>query len=269
MTNQRKNPPLSDEFRSYTGVGRKKTQMGYVYILVPSHPAATKAGYVMEHRLVMEAHLGRYLTGVEEVHHLNEAKDDNRIENLRLFPNRSSHLHFHHLQTAKRYDPAVVLEVLAAAGDPGRSVRSVESISPPTVARICEAAGVEWVSASRKVFSDELVHELLQECSPAQAAKILGVKIEWLYRNHPDKIRKRNRPGFLDENREEISNLSKTHTLREIASQYGTNRQSIAAALARWGVSLDESAVRDKKSRATRLRKRNFSGQFGANQVLL
>lgn len=262
MTNLRKTPQKNFEFRCYMDEGKKKTQMGYVYLHVPNHPAATKAGYVMEHRLVMEQHLGRYLTGVEEVHHINEVKDDNRIENLLLFQSRSSHLHFHHLQTAKRYDPAVVKEVLEAAGDPDRSLGSVGSISPPTVAKICRAAGVEWVSASRKVISEELVCEALQGRSIAQAAKILGVKNEWLYRHHPDKIKKRNSPGFLDTHREQISTMTKSHTLQKIADLFGSNRQSVAAALARWGETLDESAVRDKMSRATRQRTRNSSGQF-------
>jgi hypothetical protein len=67
---------------------------GYIMILKPDHPFATKRGYVMEHRLVMEKHLGRYLTKDEEPHHENEIKDDNRIENLKLV-NRSQHRKIH------------------------------------------------------------------------------------------------------------------------------------------------------------------------------
>ena len=63
--------------------GKKIHAAGYVEIYVPEHPNNVR-GYVMEHRLVMEAKIGRYLRRDENVHHINGIKDDNRIENLEL-----------------------------------------------------------------------------------------------------------------------------------------------------------------------------------------
>ena len=54
-------------------------------------PMARKDGYVMEHRLAMAQHLDRNLSRVEVVHHRNHDPQDNRIENLQLFPNNSAH----------------------------------------------------------------------------------------------------------------------------------------------------------------------------------
>lgn len=64
--------------------GRFRTTDGYIRILRPGHLSANGRGYVMEHRLVMEEHLGRDLEPSEIVHHINGIRDDNRIENLIL-----------------------------------------------------------------------------------------------------------------------------------------------------------------------------------------
>lgn len=72
--------------------GKYTNYAGYMYIYKPTHPFATKTGYVREHRLVMEAFVGRYLTETEVIHHKNHNKKDNRIENLILFETHAKHL---------------------------------------------------------------------------------------------------------------------------------------------------------------------------------
>lgn len=77
--------------------GGRKKQHGYVKVWVGvEHPMSDHHGYVLEHRLVMADHLGRMLTREEVVHHVNEVRDDNRIENLMLFATEAEH-RAHHL----------------------------------------------------------------------------------------------------------------------------------------------------------------------------
>ena len=66
------------------GGHKKHRKDGYISVFCPSHPMATKEGFVMEHILVMEKAIGRYITRDEVVHHKNHIRDDNRIENLEL-----------------------------------------------------------------------------------------------------------------------------------------------------------------------------------------
>jgi uncharacterized protein YbaR (Trm112 family) len=46
---------------------------------------------MMEHRFLMQEHLGRPLNRREIVHHRNGVKDDNRIENLEVVTRAQHH----------------------------------------------------------------------------------------------------------------------------------------------------------------------------------
>jgi len=74
--------PSGEDSANYAG-GKYIDDKGYVRVLKTDHPKNIR-GYAYEHRLVMEEYLGRYLEFWETVHHINEIKVDNRLENLFL-----------------------------------------------------------------------------------------------------------------------------------------------------------------------------------------
>jgi hypothetical protein len=77
--------------------GGKTTARCGRYIMVtppkdyPFKDSLTAQGYIREHRMVMELHLGRPLTDKEEVHHINHDTKDNRLENLQVM-SRQEHI---------------------------------------------------------------------------------------------------------------------------------------------------------------------------------
>lgn len=56
----------------------------YIEVYSPDHPNRTKAGYVREHRLIVEGLIGRLLTKDEVVHHVDGNTLNNDVNNLQL-----------------------------------------------------------------------------------------------------------------------------------------------------------------------------------------
>lgn len=74
--------------------GRKTNSHGYIELYMPWHPMSDPQGYILEHRFVMAEYLGRPLSEDEIVHHKNEVRSDNPIENLEL-TTRPKHTSLH------------------------------------------------------------------------------------------------------------------------------------------------------------------------------
>lgn len=138
---------------------RHYTSTGYVIVYVPDHPYASGRGYVMEHRLVMEKHIGRHLLPHEVVHHKNEIKDDNRVENLELMTH-GEHTRLHHIGSTR---PKSTRKRIAAA------------------ARRRYAERPESHNSYTHIPKRELKDVLLETLSPTRAAEHFGVTRRTIY----------------------------------------------------------------------------------------
>ena len=78
--------------------GKKVRKNGYTLVVAPPdhpYPSDSSMGsirYILEHRLVMEQHLGRYLLPTEVVHHIDGNPRNNDISNLRLYASQAEHI---------------------------------------------------------------------------------------------------------------------------------------------------------------------------------
>jgi len=76
--------------------GGKTVNCGYLSVRVDfDHPAKDRNMYVRKHRLVVEDKIKRFLKKEEQIHHIDNDKMNNKIENLMLFPNAKKHTEFH------------------------------------------------------------------------------------------------------------------------------------------------------------------------------
>ena len=65
---------------------------GYIKRYHPEHPFCDSYGYVLEHRMVVEQMIGRFLTKLEVVHHKDHNKANNAPDNLMLFSCQADHV---------------------------------------------------------------------------------------------------------------------------------------------------------------------------------
>jgi hypothetical protein len=73
---------------------------GYMFRKCWGHPRCSASGYVLEHVLVVEGAMRRYLRPGAAVHHVNETPDDNRNQNLVVCQDNTYHMLLHQRKRA-------------------------------------------------------------------------------------------------------------------------------------------------------------------------
>lgn len=80
--------------KKYNNWEERINLQGYVEIKCKFHPNNRK-GWIFKHRWIFEKKLKRFLRPDEIIHHINGNRQDNRIENLRMFKSDSDHYKAH------------------------------------------------------------------------------------------------------------------------------------------------------------------------------
>lgn len=137
------------------GSGKTINTSGYIMVKKPSHPNAHSNGYVPEHRLVMEFHLGRYLENFELVHHIDRNKKNNAIENLEVVT-IEQHRRLHNLEDRKYSDKYEdKKDLILALYDSGQSSRDIAkklNVGKSTVSKYVKESGK---ARPKNLFRDE------------------------------------------------------------------------------------------------------------------
>ncbi len=223
--------------RRYTDAPSVVEPDGYVWEWCPTHPSA-KRGVVLQHRLVMEEMLGRFLTKKERVHHKNAIRHDNRPQNLELQASHGDHMRRHWLGKGRR-SPEWIERVRQLASDPSASLSDC-GMSPTIVRAICLENGIEWVARTAHpnaaALTEQSVREALQGRTTAEAARHLRTTVMTLHRRFGHLLHKRSSPHFLDQRRDEIlAMLWQEHLTRDqIAERIGASRVTVMKAIRRW-----------------------------------
>lgn len=127
-------PPKADKQHRWSGHRKIVNQQGYVKVRVgKTHPLADPNGYAYEHLVVWcAAGNPRPATGTV-LHHRNEVRDDNRIENLELL-SRTEHGQ-HHAATLTDAQVRDIREAYAARRQDMPQLAATYSVSAERISR--------------------------------------------------------------------------------------------------------------------------------------
>lgn len=141
----------------------------------PSHLLSPKTRYhvtrkngknIGMHRDVMEKHLGHKLRPDEHVHHINEIKTDNRIENLEVKSARDHAIH--HLQ---KYPIDKICEVCGGQFTPHKTKRKRQKTCSVDCSRISMSR-----NGSKRKLSEDQTREIIRRRTFGEKLALLAAE---------------------------------------------------------------------------------------------
>lgn len=230
--------PKDNVPRRYKDAPTTVSKYGYVLEWCPTHPTADW-GAVHQHRLVMECHLGRFLTKLEKVHHKDHVRHHNDVDNLKLYSTQAEHMKAHWAGKGKN-DPELIERVRQAAADPTKKKIDL-GLGYTMIDTICRENDIVWIPGGKRgtyyhKLSDEKVREALQGRTTIQAAQYLQCSLQTLYNRFDHLLTKRTKPGYLDQFREDILRMTykERRTREEVAAMYGVSDFCVSKSIRRW-----------------------------------
>ena len=216
-----------------TGVKTRIGKGGYVLIHLPNHPLSFE-GYYLLHRAVVEQDIGRFLYQCEQVHHIDRNRQNNELQNLKLYATQRNHLLEEH-SNSKINDEALVKQILEYADDPTKSLSDLPC-APATARKILKHYDKEWISAATwQGCSEGELKTALNLVGKSGLAEYFGVTYQTIWRRFPHILVERKPPNYLDKHRQEIFGLLlKDWSFRQIAERFSTSQTVLSKSLLRW-----------------------------------
>jgi len=164
---------------------------GYVMEYCPENPRRNKRGYVLQHILVVEVMMKRFLLPSEKVHHINRNRSDNSPKNLTLERSQGTHLEGH----TKMRDKKILQKLKGLASNPHVSLKDAEKIlklSHTTISLACKRNNIEWICrplTKETPLDTEYALQVLRTHSREEAFSILGISRGTFWRLYPELLR--------------------------------------------------------------------------------
>lgn len=90
--------------------GQRRAKKGYIRIYSPKHPRRGPDDCVPEHVIVVENFIGRILKRGWTIHHIDENKHNNALENLYIFNTIADHSRYHQMKRRNSTDFTLITE---------------------------------------------------------------------------------------------------------------------------------------------------------------